>query len=224
MRCPHRTMSAMLQTDSLFRRCSSLMRPRSTANMLMPSTQRSVMWWKADSWSCSLCQGPVSTAAKSSVDRDCQEQSPFDSQILGHVPEVFELPGLHSGLLHLNLDIPLIRQSGNESAAKVFELIGAMDMEAAVVTEAHCFRDQLLFGEGRWPCWEAHGIDFRLSELSIVVSSADMHQKSKFPKSVIQEIMCCCCTVERTAVTRHPGTLYGVFAPEIQPGQSGFVA
>jgi len=54
---------------------------------------------------------------------------------------------LHSSLLHLNLNVPLIRWSGNKSAAKVLELIGAVDMKAAVVTEVHCLRNELFFGE-----------------------------------------------------------------------------
>jgi len=58
-----------------------------------------------------------------------------------------ELLGLHSSLLHLSLDVPLIRWSWSKSAAKVLELIGAMDMKAVVVTKAHCLRNELLCGE-----------------------------------------------------------------------------
>jgi len=104
--------------------------------------------------------GPAFTAAKSSVHRDCWEESLLDPQILGCAPEVLELLGLHSSLLHSNLDISLIRQGGDQWTAKAFEFIGAMDMTAISFAKADCFGDKLFHGEGCGPGRIAHSLCF----------------------------------------------------------------
>jgi len=91
-------------------------------------------------------RGPASTAMESSVHWCCQEESPFDPQILGREPEVFELLGLHSSLLCSDLNVSFIRQGGDQPTAKV---IGVVGMVAISFAKADCFGDKLFHGESR---------------------------------------------------------------------------